>query len=164
VTRPPEKGVTNWECEQRACLRPITRSEPTNLPTPHQLEETMRFCTAINCMDGRVQLPVIQYLQKRFNVDFVDSVTEAGPNLILSEARNNNSTQSILSRVNISVEHHDSVGIAVVGHHSCAGNPASRDEQGVHTLNAVQLLRQQYENMEVTGLWVDSHWDVHEVG
>jgi len=155
--------VTNWECEQRACFRSITCSEPTNLPTPCQLKEMMRFCTAINCMDGRVQLPVIRYLQKRFNVDFVDSVTEAGPNLILSEARINNLIQSIFCRVNISVERHDSVGIAVVGHHSCAGNPASRDEQGVHTQNAVQLLRQQYENVEVTGLWVDSHWDVHEV-
>ena len=123
----------------------------------------MRFCTAINCMDGRVQLPVIQYLQKRFNVDFVDSVTEAGPNLILSEARNNSSVQSILSRVNISVGHHDSVGIAVVGHHGCTANPAVRDEQVVHIQNAVRLLRQEYKNVEVTGLWVDSRWDVHEV-
>jgi len=123
----------------------------------------MRFCTAINCMDGRVQLPVIQYLQKRFDVDFVDSVTEAGPNLILSEAGDNSSVQSILSRVNVSVDHHDSAGIAVVGHHGCTGNPASRDEQVVHTQNAVRLLQQQYKNLEVTGLWVDSRWDVQEV-
>ena len=123
----------------------------------------MRFCTVINCMDGRVQLPVIKYLQKRFNADFVDSITEAGPNLILSEAAKKSSLQSILNRVNISVEHHDSVGIAVVGHHSCAGNPASRDEQVAHVQNAVRLLRQQYKNVEVTGLWVDNRWDVHEV-
>ena len=155
--------MTDWGCEQRACLRPSPRWTNTNLPTPHQVAETMRFCTAINCMDGRVQLPVIQYLQKRFNADFVDSVTEAGPNLILSEARNNSSVQSILSRVNISVEHHDSVGIAVVGHHGCTGNPASRNEQVVHIQNAVRFLRQQYKNVEVTGLWVDSRWDVHEV-
>ena len=114
-------------------------------------------------MDGRVQLPVIQYLQKRCNVDFVDSVTEAGPNLILSEARNNSLVQSILSRVEISVEHHGSVGIAVVGHHGCAGNQAPRNEQVVHIQNAVRILRQRYENVEVTGLWVDSRWDVHEV-
>jgi hypothetical protein len=114
-------------------------------------------------MDGRVQLPVIEYLQKRFNVDFVDSVTEAGPNLILSESRKKALTQSILSRVSISVELHDSVGIAVVGHHSCAGNPASRDDQVVHIQNAVRLLREQYRNVGVIGLWVDGRWDVHEV-
>ncbi|MHA1252503.1 MAG: carbonic anhydrase, partial [Candidatus Helarchaeota archaeon] len=28
----------------------------------------MKFCTVINCMDGRVQIPVINYLRKRFNV------------------------------------------------------------------------------------------------
>jgi hypothetical protein len=36
-------------------------------------------------MDGRVQLPVIDYLRKRFGVEHVDSVIEAGPNLILAE-------------------------------------------------------------------------------
>ena len=48
----------------------------------------MKFYTVINCMDGRVQLPVIKYLQKRFNVEYVDSITEAGPNLVLSEHKN----------------------------------------------------------------------------
>jgi len=45
----------------------------------------MRFCTVINCIDGRIQLPVIEYLKIRFNVEYVDTITEAGPNLILSE-------------------------------------------------------------------------------
>jgi hypothetical protein len=43
------------------------------------------FYTAINCMDGRVQMPVINYLAARFGADFVDSVTEAGPVLYLAE-------------------------------------------------------------------------------
>ena len=38
----------------------------------------MCFCTAVNCMDGRVQLPVTSYLQERFNVEHVDSITEPG--------------------------------------------------------------------------------------
>jgi hypothetical protein len=45
----------------------------------------MHFCTVINCMDGRVQLPVNKYLQKRFNVAYVDSITEAGPVRIISD-------------------------------------------------------------------------------
>ena len=39
----------------------------------------MSFCTVVNCMDGRVQLPVIRYLQERFEVPYVDSITEVGP-------------------------------------------------------------------------------------
>ena len=123
----------------------------------------MRFCTAINCMDGRIQMPVIRYLLERFNVEYVDSITEAGPNLILSEQKNHVPIQSILERLKISIESHRSVGVAIVGHHDCAGNPAPRDDQIAHIQKATPFLRQQYENLEIIGLWVDENWEVHEV-
>ncbi len=123
----------------------------------------MKFCSVISCMDGRVQLPVIKYLQKRFNVDYVDSITEAGPNLILSEGKNIDSIQGILKRLEISVEKHNSVGIGIVGHHDCAGNPSSQDNQMMQIQNAIKLLRQQYDNIDIIGLWVDQNWEVHEV-
>ena len=40
------------------------------------------FATAINCIDGRTHLPVIDYMRGQFGVDFVDMVTEPGPNKI----------------------------------------------------------------------------------
>ena len=46
----------------------------------------MRFCTAINCMDGRVQPPVIRHLQGRFNAE-VGSITGPGPDLLLAKRR-----------------------------------------------------------------------------
>ncbi len=114
-------------------------------------------------MDGRVQLPVISYLQRRFDVEYVDSISEAGPSLILSEQKDDVLIRSILNRLRISVENHKSVGIAVVGHHDCAGNPAPKSQQIIHIQKAVNFLRQQYENMEITGLWIDSNWEVHEI-
>ena len=123
----------------------------------------MRFCSVINCMDGRVQLPVIRYLQERFNVDYVDSITEAGPNLILTETKKTSSTQAIFERLKISIENHHSVGVAIVGHHDCAGNPAPKNDQIVHLQKAIQSIRQQYENIEVIGLWVDKNWEVQEI-
>ena len=123
----------------------------------------MRFCSVINCMDGRVQLPVIGYLQKRFNVDYVDSITEAGPDLILSESKDTIIIQSIFDRLEISIENHQSAGVAIVGHHDCAGNPAPKEEHIKHIQKAVELLRVQFENLEIIGLWVDEGWKVHEV-
>ncbi len=123
----------------------------------------MSFCTVINCMDGRVQLPVINFLQKRFGAQFVDSITEAGPNLILAKQDKPELVQSIMNRINISVEKHQSVGIAVVGHHDCAGNPVQEAEQMAHIRDAVRFLRKQYAGMEVIGLWVDQDWEVNEV-
>ena len=123
----------------------------------------MGFCSVINCMDGRVQLPVIRYLQMRFNVDYVDCITEAGPDLILSESKDTIVIQSIFDRLEISIENHQSVGVAIVGHHDCAGNPAPKEEQIKHIQKAVELLRVQFENLEIIGLWVDENWKVQEV-
>ena len=123
----------------------------------------MKFCTAINCMDGRVQLPVIKYLQKRFNVEYVDTITEGGPNLILSEGKNEILIQSIFDRVKISVEKHNSVGIAITGHYDCAKNPASESEQIRQIEKAIEVIKKQFGNMEIIGLWIDENWHVKEL-
>jgi len=123
----------------------------------------MSFCTVINCMDGRVQLPVIKYLQKVFRVKHVDTITEAGPNLILATRADAALVQGILRRVSISIEKHRSVGIAVVGHEDCAGNPAPYPDQLGHIRSSVEFLRSRYQGTKVIGLWVDGEWQVHEV-
>lgn len=123
----------------------------------------LEFCTVINCMDGRVQLPVMQYLQQRFEVSYVDSITEAGPTLILAERNDAALVQAILGRVRISIDKHNSVGIGVVGHHDCAGNPAPYEVQITHIRDSVRFLRSQYQGVRIIGLWVDGDWRVHEV-
>lgn len=123
----------------------------------------MRFCSVINCMDGRVQLPVNRYLQQRFNADYVDSITEPGPDLILSESKDTIAVKTIFDRLDISVEKHNSVGIAIAGHHDCAGNPVQKEAHFKQIRKAVELLRQQYETLEIIGLWVDENCEVHEI-
>ena len=123
----------------------------------------MRFFSVINCMDGRVQLPVIRYLKKRFNVNYVDSITEAGPNLILAENKNTRSIQAILNKLEISLNKHHSTGVAIVGHHDCAGNPSSRDKQIGQIRKSIRFIGQKYEDIEIIGLWVDENWKVNEI-
>ena len=123
----------------------------------------MSFCTVINCMDGRVQLPVIKYLQNRFNVQHVDTITEPGPNLVLSEQNNTSLIKSILTRLKISIENHHSIGVAVVGHYDCAGNPALKDQQIVHIKKAIEFVRRHYAEIEIIGLWVDENWKVNKI-
>lgn len=122
----------------------------------------MRFCTAINCMDGRVQLPVINYLCDRFEAAYVDSITEPGPNRILAMQDDPALVRSILARVGISIQKHSSAGIAVAGHRDCAGNTASREEQYMHLRDAVRFLRRRYPGIPIIGLWVDENLHVHE--
>ncbi|MBW2192640.1 MAG: hypothetical protein JRF27_02525 [Deltaproteobacteria bacterium] len=123
----------------------------------------MEFCTAINCMDGRAQLPVINFLKDRFKAKYVDVVTEPGTNLILGKQTDRGLIESIFKRVDISLEHHHSKGLAVVGHYDCAGNPAEKSAQMSHLKNAVTFLEDNYPETEIIGLWVDENWKVNEI-
>jgi hypothetical protein len=121
----------------------------------------MSFCTVINCIDGRVQLPVIAYLQNRFGVKYVDVVTEAGPVGILSQRTESSDAKSIFRRVEVSILAHFSQVMAVVAHHDCAGNPVSDSEQKQQLRICLEILSQRYPRMEVVGLWLDQNWAVH---
>ena len=123
----------------------------------------MEFCTAINCMDGRVQLPVIQYLMDRVGVRHVDSVTEPGPVRILAERDEPALVASILARVRVSVERHGSRHVAVVAHHDCTGNPLPREQQLGQLAAAVAFLREAVPTAEVFGLWVTPELTVQPV-
>ncbi len=114
-------------------------------------------------MDGRVQLPVITYLQNRFDVPYIDSITEPAPNHILSEDPDSNAAKSILARVKISVEQHGSIGIAIVGHYDCAGFPGAKEVQHRQTLNAASVIKKHFPGVPVIGLWVDENWKPWEL-
>ncbi len=123
----------------------------------------MSFYTAINCMDGRVQLPVINYLKDRFKADHIDSITEAGPVLHLAEKTDSQQTKSILQRIEISINNHKSTGIAVIAHYDCAGNPVDDQTQISQLQPAISFLASYYPNIEIIGLWVDSTGSVKEI-
>lgn len=117
------------------------------------------FATAINCMDGRVQIPVINYLKNNYNADYVDMITEPGPVKILSEFINNDLINSIKNRVMVSVEKHNSKLIAIIGHYDCAGNPEDEKVQIKQLLSSIKILKSWYGNLQVIGLWINENWE-----
>ena len=104
----------------------------------------MSFCTVINCMDGRVQLPVIEYLKGHFGVTYVDSNTEAGPVKIIAEQTDSDTLNSILKRIDISVKKHNSCAISIVAHYDCAGNSVDKDQQLKQLEKAMQFIAPKY--------------------
>jgi carbonic anhydrase len=120
------------------------------------------FCTVVNCMDGRVQLPVIRYLTDRFGVAFVDSVTEAGPVRCLADPAATDAKASILRRVGVSVDAHGSRTVAVVAHADCAGNPLCEGDQRRQLVAAVAEIARAFPAVRVLGLWVNDDWVVSE--
>lgn len=122
----------------------------------------MSFCTVVNCMDGRVQLPVIRYLQERFEVPYVDSITEAGPVRSLAEPVDETVSQSILRRLPISRSHGSKV-VAVVAHDDCAGNPEDETTQRRQLEEAVDFIAGHFPETLVLGLWLSRDWSGFEV-
>ncbi len=120
-----------------------------------------KFATAINCMDGRVQLPVIEWLKKSYGVDYVDIITEPGPNRILAENKDVSAIESIKNKVQISVNKHGSKLIAIAGHYDCAANPEGKETQASQILTAIKTINSWGFNVQVIGLWVDENWNVH---
>jgi len=123
----------------------------------------IKFATAINCMDGRVQIPVIEWLKRRYSVSYIDMITEPGPNKILAESKDDPVIETIKRRVEISVNKHASKIIAIVGHYDCAGNPVDRDTQIKQIRSAIKIVESWDFNVQIIGLWVDENWKVHKI-
>lgn len=109
-------------------------------------DTSQSFATAVNCMDGRVQIPVMIFTRARFGVDFVDMITEAGAVADINDG--------VRLHVRISVEAHGSRGIVVAAHSDCAGNPISDQEQQSQCLAAARLLQSDWPELEVIPVWV----------
>lgn len=122
-----------------------------------------KFAAVFNCMDGRVQVPVIEFVKYTYDVDYVDMITEAGINKVLAEYKQENMIESIKSRADISVNKHYSKLIAIVGHYDCGGNTANEQEQKEHIKTAIENIKTWNYDVEIIGLWVDKNWEVHQV-
>ncbi len=121
------------------------------------------FVTAINCMDGRTQIPVIDWMKATFNAEYVDMITEPGPDEILS-GDSNNLVEPIKNRLTISVNSHGSKVVGIVSHGDCAGNPVSKEEHMRMICKAVDTVAGWGLNVTVVGLWLEApDWQVEKV-
>lgn len=125
--------------------------------------EPKTFVTAINCMDGRVQEPVIDWLKKHFNADYIDMITEPGPIKYLAENTPSAINESIENRLNTSITKHRSRLVAVIGHHDCAGNPVNKETQITQINNSINTIQSWGYTIDIIGLWIDENWIVHEI-
>ena len=124
------------------------------------------FGTVINCMDGRIQAPARRFLVDRFAVDYVDTITAAGPIRTLSEGHPEAVMAGIQRRLRVSIEGHHSCKVALVAHALCAGNPVDREVQMIQLEKSLQVIRGWFPTVEVIGIWIepmDGVWVVEEV-
>ena len=120
-----------------------------------------RRVLCLNCMDGRVQLPVLQWIKDHHGVDFVDVVTEAGMDSVLADAAAD--VSFIIRSIKISLEINKASVIFIVGHHDCRGNPVDKALHINHIKKAVARIQALWKAISVIGLWVNEKWQVEAV-
>lgn len=120
------------------------------------------FGTAINCIDGRVQEPVSTWLKEKYQLGYVDVITEAGPDAILADGASD-VIRRIREKVAFSIQKHGSRLIAVVAHHDCAGNPVSRLEHEDQLVKSVEVISGWEFNVALIALWVNDDWKVKSI-
>lgn len=122
------------------------------------------FATAINCIDGRAQAPVADWMKIHCHADYVDVVTIPGPDRALTHGHEERKGH-IHEYVTISVNAHGSRVVAVAGHHDCAANPVSREEHIALICQAAGVVSkwQFPAPVRVVGLWVNEWWQVEVV-
>lgn len=123
----------------------------------------MKFGTLINCSDGRVQYPVMDYLKKSYDIEFFDAANEAGPLLTLTKKTDKCRLISLKEQIRTSLEEHNSKFIALVGHHDCTDNPGDRVFQEKQMDEALDYLQRGFgKDITFVGLYVDENWEVEE--
>jgi len=122
-----------------------------------------KFGTAINCIDGRTQEPVIDFMKQEYGIDGVDMITFPGVDGVISSLGNFNTIALIRNAVSISVERHGSRIIAVVGHFDCAGNPGNREHHYANIGKALQQVSSWKFDVEIVGLYVNDKRQIEEV-
>ena len=119
-----------------------------------------KFATSVSCMDGRIQIPLTNWIKENFSVDYVDTITEPG---IDKQVADNTDLESIKTKVGISINKHKSELIVVSGHYDCAGNPVSNEEHITQIKKGIEVISSWNLGVKVVGVWVDDMWKINTV-
>ena len=119
-----------------------------------------KFATSVSCMDGRIQIPLINWIKENFSVDYVDTITEPGIDKLVAD---NTDLESIKIKVGISINKHESELIVVSGHYDCAGNPVSNEEHITQIKKGIEVISSWNLGVKVVGVWVDDTWKINPV-
>ena len=120
------------------------------------------FVTAINCMDGRVQEPVVPWMKRHFHADFVDMATEPGPDRVMTAGASWD-VRAVRNRVEMSVNMHGSEVVAVAAHYDCTGYPVSKEEHLSALRKCVDVVASWHLPVRAVALWIDDCGQVEVV-
>lgn len=115
---------------------------------------TARFATAISCIDGRIQLRVLDQIELRFGARNIDNITSPGAVQHLA-GEVSEAGRHLLKAAETSIAAHDSTQIAVIAHSDCAANQVPDATQKQQLVAAQETLAGAFPEAEVLALFLD---------
>ena len=122
----------------------------------------MIFATSINCIDGRIQLPVSNWIKQKYSVDYVDVITHPGSDKIIGE-KNIEGISEIKTKTLVSINAHNSKLVVISGHHDCAGNPVSKEMHLIQIKKSINIIKSWNCPVTVIGVWINDQWEIEEI-
>lgn len=119
-------------------------------------EFSSNYGTVINCIDGEVQIPAIEFLKHTWKVQWVDVITEAAPEKILSEGTDAKSIAHLLDNLKASFANQAEKRVAVAAHAGCTSNGIDEVEKKEMLRKSIGYLNQQIPGIQAVGIWIDS--------
>jgi hypothetical protein len=121
-----------------------------------------KFATSINCIDGRIQIPVSNWIKQKYFIDYVDVISHPGSDKVIGE-KIIEGIAEIKSKVLVSINAHNSKLIVISGHHDCAGNPVSKEMHMTQIKKSINLIKSWDFPVTVIGIWVNDKWEIEEI-
>lgn len=118
------------------------------------------YTIVINCVDGRVQTPVLEWMKRELPGELVHAVNEPGPDGSLAGGEGAARIEGIVDLLATQTTVH---AIAVAAHHDCLGNPVDAETHRDQLARAVERVAGWGHADRVLGLWVDDAWEVNLV-
>jgi hypothetical protein len=122
----------------------------------------MRFGTAVSCIDGRVHLPVINWMRDMLSVDYVDLVTHPGVDGLLADEPER-ASRLLRASIDISIQRHASPVLALIGHHECAANPGTAETHREQLLRGVRALQEWNLGVKLIALWLNAECQIEVI-
>jgi hypothetical protein len=151
----PHRTAPMTETAARDCAARLSRG-----PSPAGAE---RFAVLLNCIDGRTQQPLLDWVRRELDVSHVDVVTEPGVDGILARG-DDTMVPALLDKVCVSRLAHGAVALVVAGHHDCAANPGDAASHLRDLDRAVEVVGTALPELPVRSVYVDHTWTVTPLG
>ncbi|MEV6813922.1 carbonic anhydrase [Micromonospora sp. NPDC051296] len=113
-----------------------------------------RFATMFTCIDGRIQRPLDEWVRKHLDVEYLDTITEPGPEAVLAST-GERCLEVLLEKVQVSQQAHGSTTLVIAGHADCAGNPVSAEEHRTQLRQSLARLAGRLPNTRILAVHAD---------